>query len=199
MAIDIILIIFATWGFYIGYSRGIIKTIFAILSILFGLLAALRFAPAASDFLQAVFKSNNPLLFIGGFLLAFGLTMLLIRMFAKGLESILKTARINIINKLLGGVLIAGILTIVYSSILWFVVSAKIMNAETAAYDSITYPYLIELPGQVSTQAKNLKPVFVEFWERSVEMMDTLQKMSEKEVSEPSFYQIPADENSPDR
>lgn len=179
MAIDIILLIFAGWGFYVGYSRGIIKTIFAILSLLFGLLAGLKFAPAASEFLKTVFNSTNPLLFIAGFLLAFTLTMILIRMLAKGLEGILKTARINILNKIMGGLLISGTLIIVFSSILWFAVSAHILDQNVAQQDSKSFPYLIQVPEQVSYQIKQLKPIVIEFWERSMEMMDDLQKSAD--------------------
>lgn len=199
MVIDIIFVIAAVWGFYLGFSRGIIKTVFTILSFLFGLIAAFKFAPAATEFLKTTFNSGNPLMFLAGFLLSFVLTMLLIRMAAKALEGVLKTANINIINQFLGGVLLAGVMVLVYSAILWFGVSAHIVDERQAKQESMTYEYLINLPAQAGGVAQTVKPVFLEFWDRSVEMMDNLENMSEKSVSDPQFRDLPDDESSSDR
>jgi hypothetical protein len=63
----------------------------------------------------------------------------------------------------------------------------------------MTYEYLIDLPSQAGGVAQSVKPVFLEFWDRSVEMMDNLENMSEKSVSDPQFRDLPDDESSSDR
>ncbi|MBL0081067.1 MAG: CvpA family protein [Saprospiraceae bacterium] len=40
MTIDIITVIVVAFGFYLGYQRGLIKTVFDTLSLLIGVLAA---------------------------------------------------------------------------------------------------------------------------------------------------------------
>jgi len=198
MAIDIIFIITMLYGFYLGFSKGIIKTVFTVLSIIFGLMAAFKFSPAMTDFLESAFSNNNPLMLIAGFLLTFVITMIIIRMIASGLEGVLKTANINIINQLAGGILLSGILILLYSVILWFGDQATLINNE-AKGKSITYVYLEKFPGQAKNIAYKVQPIFQDFWNQSLDMMDRLEEMKVQEESEPNIYDIPDDaENTED-
>ena len=199
MAIDIIFVITMLYGFYLGFSKGIIKTVFTVLSIMFGLMAAFKFAPAMTDFLESAFSNNNPLMLIAGFLLSFVLVMVFIRLIARALEGALKTANINIINQLAGGVLLSGILILLYSVILWFGNQATLINND-AKRGSMTYPYLEKFPAQAKGIAYKIQPVFQEFWNQSLDMMDRLEEMKPvQEESEPNVYDIPDDaENTED-
>ena len=67
MAIDLIAAVVAVYGFYLGYTKGIIKTIFGIISIFLGLLAALKLSPYLVRVLEKVSGSNSPLIFLLGF------------------------------------------------------------------------------------------------------------------------------------
>ena len=190
MAIDIIFVIMAGFGFYLGFSRGIISTIFTIISFTFGLMAAFKLSPAMTKFLEDVFGYSSPLMFIAGFLLSFIITMVLLRLIARGLETLLQTAQINIINQILGGALLSGLMILVYSMLLWFGDQSRLVDEPTKE-TSITYPYLKEFPGQVWAFGSKLKPTFEEFWEYSVDVMDRLQEMSvERTESEPDIYDI---------
>ena len=99
MVIDIIFFFMAIFGFYMGFTRGIIKTVFTVLSLLFGVVAAIKFGPSLTRFLESAFDYSNPLMFFAGLILAFMLTLILIRTLASGLEGVLQSANINIINK----------------------------------------------------------------------------------------------------
>lgn len=190
MAIDIIFVIMAGFGFYLGFSRGIISTIFTIISFTFGLMAAFKFSPAMTKFLEDIFNTSNPLMFIAGFLLSFIITMVFLRLIARGLETLLETAQINIINQILGGALLSGIMILVYSMLLWFSEQSHLVDQQTQQ-QSFTYPYLKEFPGQVWVIAEKLKPTFEEFWDYSVDMMDRLEDMGvERTESEPNIYDI---------
>jgi len=59
-------------------------------------------------------------MFAVGFLLSFAIVMILIRMFAKALEGVLEAANINIINQILGGLITAFVMVLLYSFLLWF-------------------------------------------------------------------------------
>ena len=87
MVIDIICAIVAAYGFYLGFTKGIIKTIFTLISIFFGILAAAKFGPTMTDFLQSTFSYNHSMMFLAGMLLTFVLTMMFIRTLARGLEN----------------------------------------------------------------------------------------------------------------
>jgi uncharacterized membrane protein required for colicin V production len=194
MVIDIIFALLAIYGFYIGFSRGIIQTIFTILAYVIGLIAAFRFGPEVTDFLESAFNYHNPLMFVAGFLLSFILTMLLIRLFARGLEGILETVHINIVNQVAGGVLMGAIMILVYSLLVWFADRSNILSQDLRR-QSITYPYLKEYPAYVWKAGGKLKPIFENFWDHTVEFMDQLEDTGgvEQTESEPTFYDIEED------
>ena len=192
MVLDAIFLILAGWGFFVGFSRGIIKTVFTLFSVIFGIMAAMKFGPAATRFLETAFDGDSKWLFFAGTLLAFVLTMMIIRMTANGLENILETANINIINKFAGGVLFASLITLMYSLILWFGKQAHVVTEKTTA-DSYTYAYLEQFPGQMRNVYDIVSPSFKEFWDEAVEAMDKIQETVERTESDPAIYDIPED------
>jgi membrane protein required for colicin V production len=197
MVIDAILAIVAIWGFYMGFSRGIIKTVFTIISLLFGFMAAVRFGPAATRFLEDIFNSNEPLMFIAGFLLAFFLTMIIIRLIASGLEELLKTANINVINQVAGGILFGALNILIFSVLVWFGRRSHIVTDETIS-KSFSYTYLEKFPGKMRGLYDTLKPSFMEFWDESVKFMDRMEEKMEMErtESEPVIRDISDDSES---
>ena len=190
--IEIVLFIFVGYGFFLGFSKGIIKTVFTVLSYILGLMAALKFAPAMTNFLESAFNTKNPLMFIAGFLLSFVLTIILIRMLARGLEGVLQTANVNIINQLLGGALLAGFMILVYSMLLSFGDKAQMIDEDTK-YKSITYEYLEKYPDIIWSLGKSLQPVFDDFWKASAEFMDKINGAVERSESE-ELFDIPEDD-----
>ena len=189
MIIDIIFLIVAGYGFYLGFSRGIIQTIFTVLSYFIGLIAAFKFSPSATRLLESFF-SPHPLMFVAGFLLSFVLTMVLIRMLAKGLEGILVTVNINIINQVAGGALLAAVLVLIYSTILWFATASNLISPAARA-ESRTYTYLEKYPEQAWNLGAMLWPTVVDFWDYSINVMDDLQQLSQEEKSVPETYDLP--------
>jgi len=175
MIIDIVFAIVAAYGFYLGFSKGIIKTVFTVLSVLFGLMAAFKFSPAMTDFLESTF-SSHPMMFLVGFLLSFVLTMVFIRMIARFLEGALETANINILNQLAGGLLLTSLLVLMYSAILWFGNQSRLIDQQTKD-DSITYDYLEQYPQEVWKVAKGLGPTLENFWDHSLDFFDEVEDM----------------------
>lgn len=190
MAIDAIFLIIAGWGFFVGFSRGIIKTVFTVFSVVFGIIAAMKFGPAATRFLETAFDGTSAWLFFAGTLLAFVLTMVIIRMIANGLEGILESANINIINKFMGGMLFAALLTLMYSILLWVGEEAHVITPQTTQ-SSMTYAYLEKFPGQMKKVYDIASPSFKEFWDEAVEAMDKMQEKVERTESDPAIYDIP--------
>ncbi len=198
MAIDLILLVLAGWGFYLGFSRGIIKTIFTILSVIFGLMMAFRFGPQVTGLLESLF-SENPLMFVAGFLLTFVGTMLIIRLIANFLEGALEAANINFINQIVGGFFLTAIMVLIYSLLLSFANASHLLG-EATKEESITYAYLERYPQKVWTLGRKAKPIFEDFWDHSIEFMDDLENMSvERRESPPEFYDIPENEQDRER
>lgn len=175
MVIDIICLIFAAYGFYLGFSKGIIKTVFTLISIVFGIIAAAKFGPMMTDFLESILNYQHGLMFIAGTLVVFGLTWLLIRILANSLEGILKTGNVNIVNQAVGGGVMAILLVSLFSVFVLFGERSHIID-ESTKKESITYEYLEQLPDKLQNVSKKLKPVFEEFWDYAINFMDRIEK-----------------------
>ncbi len=199
MAIDIILLAVVVYGMYVGYTRGIIKTIFTILSVLFGLIAAIKLSPAMTNFLETAFKSTNPFMFVAGFVVTFFMVMLLIRIFSRTLEKFLKDANINVINQFMGAVFMSGLMTLLYSILLWFGDQSRVISNELKQ-ESKTYTYLEQFPQVAWRAGKQFEPTFKEFWHRSNDFMDRMKDISNEGVqrteSQPEIKDLKEEENS---
>ncbi len=187
MVVDIIFAIVVVYGFYVGFTRGIIRTVFAVISIVVGLLAAFKFSPAVTNLLENQF-GDKPLMFILGFTLAFAAAMLLIRLFARGAESILRLGNINFINQAAGGVFLSAVMVLLYSVLLWFGDQARILNQDTKN-SSMVYPYLENYPTLVWDMGGQVKPLVEDFWDYTLDFLDRMQEYSvERTESDPSIY-----------
>ena len=194
MIIDGLLLLVAGWGFYQGYSRGIISTVFTALSFVFGLMVAFKLSPAATRFIDSLFKSENPINFVVGFLLSFFLTMIIIRTIAKYLEKAMRSANVNIINQTLGGMLLSALYTLIFTLFVWFADKSHIINDDTRSH-SATYPYLKEFPGKMKKVYEFIKPSFQEFWQESVKFLDRMEEKSmEKTEAAPTIFDMPDEE-----
>ncbi len=194
MIIDGLLLVFAGWGFYQGYSRGIIKTVFTVFSIVFGLTVAFKLAPAATRFFDSLLKSDNPINFVLGFLLAFFLTMIIIRLAARFIEKAMESANVNIINQIAGGFLLTALYTLIFALFVWFGDKSLIINDDTKE-SSVTYPYLKEFPKKMRSAYEYIKPSFQEFWQESVKFLDRMEEKSIEETeSAPNIFDIPDEE-----
>lgn len=191
--IDVFFLIAAGYGFFLGFYQGIIRTVFTILSYVFGLLAAFKLAPAVTQFLETAVGTEHPLMFVAGFLTAFFGTMLIIRFISRALSEGMEAANVNIINQMAGGALLAAIMTLFYSLILWFLVEAHIVKEEHTSV-SITYPILENYPTKAWNVVQYLKPTFQEFWDHSIDFMDRIEEVGiERTESDPNVYDIEDD------
>jgi len=170
MTLDIIFVLVAALGFWAGYSRGIIKTFFTVVSFTIGLLAAFKMAPAFTKFLEDLTKNTNPLMFIAGFLLSFIIMMVVLRLIARALEGLLKSANINFINQIIGGAVLGALAILVYSAMVWFADKSHMIDQNTKD-TSLTYIYTKEFPGQMMVVGEQLKPIFTDFWNEALDFI----------------------------
>lgn len=176
MYIDILLGLTLILGFLYGYSKGIIKTIFSLVSILIGIIAAMKLSPLTISALESVIPNNPRLTYIVGFILTFVIVIVLIRFIGNKLEKLLKKTGVNFMNKLFGGFVMTVFFGILYSVVVWFANEARLLS-ETQKDSSFTYYYLEPIPGKARAEIETLKPVFRDFWDKTV---DTFEKVGEK-------------------
>ena len=171
MSIDIIFGVILIIGFIYGYSKGIIKTIFSLLSILLGIIAAMKLSPLTMGVMESLIPNYPRLSYIVGFLFTFLLVIVIIRFIGNKLESLFKAVKLNFFNKLMGGTLTAFFFTLLFSMVLWFFNEARLIS-ESQKDASISYYHLEPLPAKARAQFELVKPVFREFWDKTIETFD---------------------------
>jgi len=183
MLIDLFVAIVVALGFYLGYSRGLIKTVFDSLSLLIGILAALKLSPIVIGILQEIIQTSPALTFLLGVVITFIGVMALIRFVGKKLEDMLEAVNINFINKLAGGAIQALFFAYIMSLGLWLVNSLNVFKPETKQA-SLTYSLLEPLPEKGKKVFTSMKPIFKGFWDKSVEAMDQIKGEDKSKIQE---------------
>ncbi|MBN8678791.1 MAG: CvpA family protein [Chitinophagales bacterium] len=194
MPIDIGFIAFFAYGFWQGYSRGIISTIFNVLLYVFGFVLAFKMAPTTTSILQTMFHSENPSMFLFAFLVNLATLMLVFRYAAAGLEGALRMAYLGVINQVIGGVAMGGFMVLIYSVLVWFAVKVQFINEATIA-ESKTYTLLEPLPGRAKNFAIRMKPFALDVWGTSMNWMDRLEQygVQKTEIKDNKNYRPPDD------
>ena len=179
MIIDILFAIAFGYGFLVGFSKGILETVFKIFGYLIGIVAAIKFALPAQRFLEDAFDTENPTMYLVGLILSFLLTMMIVRLASNAVEGLLEKANINIVNQIFGGILVASFMVLVYSLLIYFAEASHLISKETQN-QSFTYEYLEEFPQQTWTFLSYLKDPVLEFWEGSVDFLDKVGELTEE-------------------
>lgn len=193
MALDIITLCVLILGFYLGFSKGIVRTVFTVLSLGLGLVAAFKLAAPMTDFLVDITGSSSPLLFVAGALLSFVAVWLLLRLMARTIEGFLETANLNFINQILGGLLMTVILMHIYSFLLIFFDKSNVITEETRV-ESKTYPYVKEFPETAKVVYSYIEPTVRDFWDETVGFLNRVQEMNvERDDSDPNIFDIEDD------
>lgn len=178
MYIDIILAILMAYGFYVGYSRGIIKTVFAVVSLLLAILAAMKLSPVMIGFLEGVLSWDPRLIVILGFVLTFIVVVIGVRFLGKAIEKMMASLQINFVNKIAGGAIMSAVFMIVFSCIVWFMDETRLIGEETKR-SSISYTFLEPVPQGVAAVGRQVKPFFQSFWNKTADAMDRIREKSE--------------------
>lgn len=178
MILDIIVAIVVAFGFYTGYSRGLIKTVFDTLSLIIGIVAALKLSPIVINLLEGIIKTSPAISFLIGIVVTFIAVMALIRFIGNKLEDVFEAANINFINKIAGGGLQALFFAFLLSMGLWLMNNLNVLNPATKD-NSMTYSLLEPLPEAGKGLFVALKPVFSNFWDKTIETMDDIKGKAE--------------------
>lgn len=173
MILDIIVVLVVAFGFYSGFSRGLIKTVFDTLSLIIGILAAMKLSGFTINILQNTLNLDQSIAYLLGIVITFIIVMFLIRFIGKRLENIFVAANINALNKLAGGVLQGLFFAFLMSLLIWVLGNYNVLKPETKDR-SITYPLLEPLPEAGKSVFTAVKPFFQEFWNKTVDVMDNL-------------------------
>lgn len=180
MILDLITGLLVAYGFYQGFTKGLIKTVFATLSLIIAVVAALKLSPIVIGILQNTFSLNPAITFVIGFVLTFILVVALVRFIGNKLEKLLESLHIGGLNKLAGGIILGLFYAILISIGVFFIDKVGLLSVEQKEA-SFTYPLLEPLPRITQGIGESLKPIFSEFWDKMIETMDAIKEKGTSE------------------
>jgi membrane protein required for colicin V production len=191
MSLDLILGIVLIWGFYQGYSHGIIQTVFSFASYFFGLMIAFKMTATTTNMLNQLFHSDNPLMFVAGFLVMFVLVMMFFRLAGRSLENLFNFAQAGLLNQVAGGVLLGTIYVLLFSILVWFANKANLIDDSTKR-TARSWALLESLPPKAKIVAERVSPIVKDFWNSSINMVDRLDKYGvQKTETNQRVYDLP--------
>jgi len=173
MILDIIVTVVLAAGFYLGYLKGIIKTVFESVSFFVATLAALKLSPLLIDVVQEITGFPQAVCYLIGVLITFIGVFLLVRLIGNRTEALLQAVHLNVVNKIAGGLLQAVFFCYLLSLVIWAVNKANLISPGIQS-SSITYSYIITLPDAGKKVIHKLTPVFTDFWDATVKALDSI-------------------------
>lgn len=198
MYIDILFVAAVGYGFFKGFSEGIINSIFSVLSIVIAFMAAFKLSPYMTEMLEKGFDIYNPFMFLAGFGVTFFLTKWLLKFVAEFITGILEVAHVNLVNQTIGALILTVIFSFVFSVLIWFADSIRVLSPQQKA-TSISYRFLEPLRESGFKLIGNSKPIFQNFLSHTDKMLDGVEKQQiQKKESKTDIYNIP-DPNAPQR
>lgn len=170
MIIDIVYLFFLAFGFFLGFRRGLVHSLFSIIALFLGLAVALKFSEELTRWIYETFLLDQPYIPILVFIFLFVIVILLVRVVSWSVEKILKTLYLNFINQILGALLWCLVLTLVYSTFLWFANELNILSAKQIM-ESNTFEYIMPIAPMVYGFLSELIPWFKGAFERLSEYL----------------------------
>ncbi len=162
--IDLLLLVFVIAGFWLGYTKGIVVTLFSVLSYVVTFLITITFSPWLSGLLIRLFHMNHLLALALGTLIFFIAAIFLFKWLGKRVEIFFKKGKSGRFAKVLGGIVMMFVGIIFYSFLLWLINSFGLIG-EKLKLASIGYETLEAIPTKARAIVEEFKPLFRRYWE----------------------------------
>lgn len=181
MSIDIIYISLIVIAIVIGFSRGLIASIFSLLAIVISVLASVHFSKIVSVYLQEWFNWQSPYMPVIVFIIICIAVILIFRLLGKAIEGVFSALQLTLLNKLAGAVLWTIAITMLFSTLVWY--GEKIgLPGEKTRTDSKTYSTLLAFAPLTNKVVGYIIPPVKNIFNNLNEWFDAL---GDQEISEP--------------
>ncbi|BDS14175.1 CvpA family protein [Aureispira anguillae] len=127
-AVDILFIIMAAFGFYFGFSFGLMKVALMVLSLAFAVLTAMAFTPMTTNIIIDTFNIDTVFLPFIAFFITLLIVLMLARILTKLIEETVDNKRFDIISQVVGGLVMGIIFTLLYSVLVIFFGQAGVVK-----------------------------------------------------------------------
>lgn len=157
MAIDITFGFFLLFGIITGLRKGLIHSVFSFIALLTGVMAAMKFGYLLSVWMTETFSWHSKYLPFFSFIILFIGVILFVLLFSRLLEKLFNLLTLNWVNKILGAVLWCAIVTIIFSTLLFYTNQINLLTPELKT-TSKTYIHLQSVAPVVVEQFGNFLP-----------------------------------------
>lgn len=141
MFIDVVCLLLLLWATFKGLRNGFIVGLFSFLAFVIGLAAAIKLSSVAAEYIGANTSISQRWIPFIAFAAVFLIVVLLVRLGAKAIETVIRIAMLGWLNRL-GGVLLYVILYLFVFSIILFYVEQLHLIKEQAFANSFAYSYI---------------------------------------------------------
>jgi len=128
MVIDIFFLLMAAFGFYFGYTFGLMQVVLMVLSLSAAILAAMGLTPMTSELISETFEVESPFLPFLAFLVTLFIVLMMARMVSKLLEETVEGKRFDTMSQIIGGVVMGLVFTLLYSVLVTFFGRANVLD-----------------------------------------------------------------------
>jgi uncharacterized membrane protein required for colicin V production len=164
MIIDIALVLFAGAGFWLGYTKGIVRTLFFVVFYTIALLLTLAISPWVMDLSIRWFNADKMFALIFGTIITLVILIFLLHWMLKSVEKYLKKSKLGAYSKSFGGVIMMVVSMLVYSFLIWAIVQFGWIGTEVKT-KSYSYPIIEKVPVSTQNFMAEFKPLFRRYWE----------------------------------
>ncbi len=180
MIIDIVLLVFALTGFWLGYTKGVVRTLVMVAAYSVAVLVTLKISPWLMEFLTKTFPIGKVFALIFGTIAILVTLIFLIHWVAKKIDTSFQKGKLSGSDKIIGGIIMLIVGVLFYSMVLWPINQFDMIGEKSKA-SSISYTTLETIPLKTRTFVEGFKPLFSHFWEL---MEETIQEAQKKETPE---------------
>jgi len=131
MILDAIFLLFLVLFLIRGYKKGLVIALFAVFSLVVGLLCALKFSGVISGLLFDKQGSGALWAVFFSYIIVFTLTVWLVRLGAKAIDKAMSVVLLGWLNRLSGALLYGFLATLIFSTFLWMTDKMGLIGQET--------------------------------------------------------------------
>ncbi len=170
--LDIVCIILLALAFFRGWQKGVVVAVFALLGIVLGMMAALKFSGLLGSWMMEHGWVSSGWAQILSYILLFIVVLLLVRLLAKAIDGVLHAAFLGIFNRIIGAAVYVFLAAFVLSCLLWVADHAHLISPDTKAHaHSFAWlaplaPWVYEHLGAVLPFAKDIFKELSQFFDR---------------------------------
>jgi membrane protein required for colicin V production len=142
--LDILLSLPLLWGMFRGFRRGFIIEVCTLMALILGVYGAATFGDMGADYLVEQFNTEAQLSTVLSFAILFIAIVILVFLFGKMLEGVVKLVALGLVNKLFGLLFGLAKFLLIVSALLYiwngFPLTAKVIPAEWKAQSYLFEP-----------------------------------------------------------